>query len=473
MATEAELSYWLDVLNEELDDRTSDIRKLDDYYEGEHAVPDHIREIRAEAEYRTLLKQAVTNWPKLIVDSVEERLEVTGFRFGESYEADADIWNLWQRNGLDADAGLVHDAALINGRAYAIVWADAAGNAQIVPEHASTTVVAYDRLSRRNRLAALRRWREGTRWYCTLYLPSGIFKFVTDKDHMLPRADNFERRELDTEPWPLPNPLGVVPVVEFQVNRMLKPSMFGEAEGEYENVLPVIDRINTTVFAGLLAQAYSSFPVRALIGDPIRTDEDGNPLAPFQAAVNRLVQIENPDGKLVQLPESDLSNYIKFAEMHVRHLAAITKTPAHYLLGDMVNLSADAIRAAEAGLISKIRKHHRSLGEAWEDTMRLALLVEDPTDPRAFAVDAEVKWRDPESRSQAEQADAAVKLANILPWQALAERVLGATPQQIAQWEVQRASDQLGALLANPSAEAPAAADTGLNGGASNGVSAG
>jgi hypothetical protein len=82
--------------------------------------------------------------------------------------------------------------------------------------------------------------------------------------------------------------------------------------------------------------------------------------------------------------------------------------------------------------------------------MRLALLVENPADARATAIDAEVRWKDPESRSQAEQADAAVKLANILPWQALAEKVLGATPQQIAQWESQRASDQIGALMTQP-----------------------
>ena len=453
MADQKTLEYWLAVLNDELDERMRDVRKLDNYYEGDHPVPDHVREIKLEAEYRVLLKQAVTNWPKLIVDSVEERLEVTGFRFGEGYETDGDVWDIWQRNGLDADSGLVHDAALINGRAYAIVWADANGNAQIVPEHASTTVVAYDPQQSRKRLAALRRWKDGKRWYCTLYLPDGLYKFETVSDVSLPKKGNWQIREVLDEPWPLPNPFGVVPVIEFQVNRMLKPSMFGQAEGEYENCVPIIDRINTTIFAGLLAQAYSSFPVRALIGDPIRLDADGNAVAPFQAAVNRLIQIENPDGKLVQLPESNLSNYINFAEMHVRHLAAITKTPAHYLLGDMVNLSADAIRAAEAGLISKIKKHHRSLGEAWEETMRLALLVENPSDARAQAINAEVKWRDPESRSQAEQADAAVKLATILPWQALAEKVLGATPQQIAQWEAQRASDALSALMSQPLAD--------------------
>jgi hypothetical protein len=227
--------------------------------------------------------------------------------------------------------------------------------------------------------------------------------------------------------------------------------MFGETEGEFETVIPICDRINTTIFAGMLAQAYAAWPVRALIGSPLQLDENGDPVAPFSLSVDRLVQIENPDAKLQQLPESDLSNYVRFAEMHIRHLAAVTKTPAHYLLGDtMANLSADAIRASEAGLISKVRRHMVTTGEAWEAVMRLALQVESPGDPRALATSAEVKWRDPESRSQAEQADAAVKLATILPWQAIAEKILGATPQEVAQWEAQKASDQLGALMSQP-----------------------
>lgn len=485
MADQAELENWLQTLNDELDARRRLVDRLDSYHAGYPDTPEHVRAVKLEPEYRVLLRQAVTNWPELIVDSVEDRLEVTGFRF-DGDDADQAAWELWQRAGLDGDAGLVHEAALVNGRAYAIVWSDGNDGVEITPEHASTTVVAYEVPSRSKRAAALRRWSDDGRWYATLYLPDGIYKFqARRKGTIIPKGDKWQRREVADEAWPLDNPLGVVPVVEFAVNRTLAPlrtsanslahlpatqdRRYGSAAGEFERVVPIIDRINTTIFNGLLAQAWSSFPVRALIGDPIKWQDkvDGNgdpvldaddnpvrePVAPFQIAINRLIQIENPDGKLQQLPAADLANFIKFAESHIRHLAAITKTPAHYLLGELVNLSADAIRAAEAALVKKATKHQLTLGESWEEVMRLAILVQNPADTRAQAPTAETIWQDAESRSMAERADAAVKLKDIMPWQALAETILNASPQQINRWSTQRASDGLAGVLAAAAGE--------------------
>ena len=472
---------WLTKLNDELTARDSMTRKLDRYHAGYPDVPEHVAQIKAEPEYRVLLRQAVTNWPELIVASRQERLEVTGFDFG-SRSADDAAWDLWQRNGLDADSAMVHEAALVAGRSYVIVWAGPNDTVEIVPEHAGTTIVAYSMPSGRERAAALRRWHDGNRWCATLYLPNGIYKFeAADEGQTLPAADTWEKREVPSEPWPLENPLNVVPVVEFSANRTLNPYRsrplqtsweprlqsreFGyTARGEFEGVIPIIDRINTTIFNGLLAMAWSSFPVRALIGDPIRrepktdsegnvvTDDAGEPVmeavAPFQVAINRLIQIENPDGKLVQLPEANLKNFIDFGESHIRHLAAITKTPAHYLLGQMVNISADAIRAAEAALISTVRgSHHVTFGEGWEEVMRLAAAVAGESELAGVA-DARTQWRDPESRSMSERADAALKLKDILPWQALAEKVLQATPQEVNRWAAERSSDGLAGLLA-------------------------
>jgi hypothetical protein len=475
---------WLKKLNDELDARRRMVRRLDHYYLGYPDVPEHVSQIKLEPEYRVLLRQAVTNWPELIVDSVEERLEVVAFDFGDKTLSDK-VWSLWQANDLDAASGLVHRAALVNGRSYAIVWAGENGEPEVVPEHASTTVVAYELPSARRRAAALRRWQEDGRWFCTLYLPDGLYKFQgkskKDQPGTVPPADDWVVREVQGERWPLVNPLKVVPVVEFGANRNLSPYRvapgqtiweppqqsreFGHTvSGEFERVLPIVDRINTTIFNGLLAQAWSSFPVRALIGDEIKyvekKDSQGNTVLdandkpileaapPFKVAINRLIQIENPDGRLVQLPEANLDNFTKFAEAHVRHLAAITKTPAHYLLGEMINLSADAIRAAEAGLISKVRDHHLSFGESWEEVMQLAMAVGG--DSAADTPDAEVQWKDPESRSWAERADASAKLQQLLPWQAIAEKILNATPQEIAKWEAMRAKDGLDALIAKP-----------------------
>lgn len=457
MALDPRLKSWLKALNRELDRRIPKVEELDRYYEGDHPIPDAVREVRLEAEYRKMLESSISSWPTLIVDSVEERLEVTGFAFGED-SVDTDAWEIYERNGLGADSSLIHTEALTAGRAYAIVWAGPDGKAEIIPEHPSTTIVAYETGSRRKRAAALRRWTDGSNWYATLYLPEAIYKFQAKADELHTPKD-WEIREVPNESWPLPNPLGVVPVVEFAVNRSLRPSDFGTAAGEFEKVTPIIERVNQTVFAGLLSMAYQAFPIRYIIGDPIiRDPATGEARPPFQAAINRILQLENPDAKVGELSAAPLEPFIQFAEAHIRHLAAITKTPPHYLLGQIANISADGIRAAESGLVSKCYGHQRTLSEAWEETMRLALRVEDPADPRGFVVGAETKWKSPETRSQAEAADAALKLSSggILPWQAVSEKILGATPQEIARWEAQKASDALGSILASqPTADVP------------------
>lgn len=455
MATEAALTYWLETLSAELDRRIPAIQKLDRYYEGRHDLPIHLRGAPLASEYRELYEQSISNWPLLIVRSVEQRLEVTGFRFGDETQADQDAWRIYEANGMGSVAPELHEQALVSGRAFATVWAGPDGAPQITPDHPSTTVVAYEQ-GTRDRIAALRRWREGKRWMATLYLPDGIYKFQSAADSYPVDGEGWERRELPGEPWPLPNPLvdgngnGIIPVVEFAVNRSLRPKLCGTASGEFERVLAIIDRCNAAVAAASLAQSFASWPVRALIGEKIRTDEDGNPTPPFDVALDRLVQIEDPNASLTALPAAPLEPFVSWMRANVEQLAAITQTPTHTLTGAVVNLSADAIRAAEQGLVSKIRRHQLALSDAHEDLARLSLLVANPGDPRAYTPDAEVIWRDPESRSLAEQADSAAKLGTVLPWQALAQKILSATPQEIAQWEAQRASDQLSALMSNP-----------------------
>lgn len=452
----------LDKLGAEIDRRQTMRTKLRRYASGDHPVPEHVTHQDLEREYRELMAQAITNWPELIVKSVSQRLSVSGFRFADK-DLGAQAWTHWQRNRMDQRARQIDDAALIDGRAYAIVWNDAAGQPTIYVEDSSTTVVSYN--ADGEKVAALRRWKEAGRWYATLFLPGEIYKYEGPEDATtVPAGEKWKSRDVPGEPWPLRSKLAEIPVVEYALNTSISGGEFGSAAGEFERVLPIIDRINTTVFSGLLAQTYSAFPVRALIGDKIRyeqrtdangdlvTDDDGNPVmdpvAPVQLAVNRLIQIENKDGKLVQLPEAQLDNYIKFAESHIRHLAAITQTPAHYLLGEMVNLSADAIRAAEAGLISKVKAHQVDLGESHEAVVRLLLLVDDPD--REIPDDIETRWADAESRSLAERADAAVKLASInMPWQLIGEKVLGLSEQEIARAQAGAGADALAALIAN------------------------
>jgi hypothetical protein len=460
----AQLKRYSDVLNE----RASQARTLDSYREGEFPLPPLVQDTSITKAYRMLTDLSGSNWPGLIVGAVEERLEVQGVRFGDD-EADEDVWAIWQDNGLDAESSMLHDSTLTTGRGYAIVWGDGSRDPQprITLEHASLCVVEYEPSSHRKRRGALRRWRDNGYWYANLYTPDFIYKFEAKGEDAPAEAASWKRREPNDEPWPLPNPFGEVPVVEFAVNRSLRPSAFGTGCGEFATNLRHIDRINYKVFSGLVALTWSGFPLRYVIGDPILyekkddgSDDKTKPIAPFKALASAVAQFTNPEAKVGQLPEANIDNYSP--EMDIKHLAALTKTPAHYLLGEMVNLSADAIRAGEAGLISKVRKHHRSLGESWEEVSRLALRVNNPDDSRGQDQSAQIIWKDPESRSLAERADAATKLKDVLPARALMQFVLNLTPQEIARYEADSAASVLDQIVAQPT----------MNGAPPNGVPA-
>lgn len=463
MPEEPQLRRQLHRLSQALTGRIPAIVETDAYYDGDYPLPPLVQEAEVQRAYKALMALTDANWPKLIVDSVEERLEVQGIRFGEK-KADEQAWELWQEAGLDAESSVLHQATLTNGRAFALVWGDGSRDPKpmVTYEHASTCIVEYSRDVRRRRVAGLRRWREGKKWYANLYRPDGVYKFQSDGEELPSEAGKWKRRDVKDEAWPLANPLEEVPLVEFAVNRSLRPSPFGVARGEFEPNLRHIDRIHYKIFCGLIALTWSGFPLRYVIGDPIvyKKDAEGNDTdtaePPFDAIVNAMAQFENPAVKVGQLPEAKLDNYSP--EMDIKHLAALTKTPAHYLLGEMVNLSADAIRAGEAGLVSKVRRHHRPLGESHEDVTRLLLRIKDPNDERGQDPKAQIIWTDPESRSLAERADAGLKMQQSgMPWQIVAEKVYGMTPQEIMRAESGRGSDVLTQVMSQtPPAGTPA-----------------
>jgi hypothetical protein len=151
--------------------------------------------------------------------------------------------------------------------------------------------------------------------------------------------------------------------------------------------------------------------------------------------------VEDPAAKVYDLQAADLKNYVNAIEMFIQHLAAQTNTPPHYLLGNMVNISGDALTAAESGLVSKVEDKKDPFGEAHEDMMRLAFLSMGDVE-RANADDAETLWAPSERRSFAQVVDGASKLAQIgFPPETVAEE-LGWSPQRIARVKTQMIADE-------------------------------
>jgi len=461
-----EIKRQLAKLSQRLDRRADKCRVLERYYDGSSPLPAAVVRANVTRAYRMLMPVAEAPWGSLVVDSTLDRLEPSGIRSGDK-EVDRKAWGVWQDNKMDAESKLAHNAALIDGRANALVWrGDDDAFPTISLDDASTMIVQYHEGSRRNRVAALRRWMDDDQVpSATLYRRDGIFKFRGPKHSSGRAGTQWEPRigPRDQGEWPLANPFDTVPVVEVAINRRLKPGSFPYARGEYENCTGLIDRINLLTFLGLVVAFYMGFPLRGTVGqkiirdvlrddrgEPIIDEATGKPkeeaVAPFDASAAGFFQLENKDAKIVQYEAADRKNLSVLAELD--QLSTITKTPRHYfpMEGGMSNLAADAIRASEGSLHAKVTGHKASLGEGWEDVHRLAGRM--AKEPYELSPRAELTWKDHESRSLAERADAASKLKDVVPWQVVAEMALNATQEEIARWTAERGADSLTKLVA-------------------------
>lgn len=440
-----------DILNGRLDRADQTLRRFERYADGEQPLRFASRKFR-EA-FGGLFATLADNLCGLVIDATAERLAVSGFRFGEDPEADADAWAIWQANGLDLDAALVHRAALVTGRAYVSVWADENGAPRICAESPRQVVVATSAANRRHRVAALKRWLEidGTAW-AVLYLPDRIVKYRAEKAASALDASQYEDGQTPSvlaapQNWKIdetiPNPLGVVPVVPFY-NR---PALLTEGRSDLVDVIPLQDAVNKLRSDMLVAAEYAAFRQRYVVGLELEVDEETGQVTPPFRADDRLWVAEEEAAKFGEFAESDLSNYGTAIGGIVQHVAAITGLPWHYVESNNGQYpSGDALKAAEASLVAKVRDRQAWFGEAWEEVLRLAFAVVD--DPRAGQAAAETIWRDPESRTEAQRADALVKLQTIGVPNAQLQEDWGYTPQQIERFRVLRRQDAVDAVVA-------------------------
>lgn len=435
MAVDAEVleagspKWWLRKLGRELVDRQKRLDKLDKYYRGEHELK--FASSKFSAAFGKMFLDASDNWMPLVVNAVQERLGIEGFRLGSSSAGDRRAWRIYQANNLDSESDILHREALINGLAATLTWPDDDGNPLITIEHPSQLIVARSSSNRRVRLAALKAWEDEDteRLLATLYLPDFIYKFEGPKLVQYSSkssrarvsawdATRWAQREVATEPWPLPNPFKRVPAVPIENQQR----MLVDGESEIASVLPTQDRINKLSFDLMIAAEFSAFRQRWATGIQIPKDpETGQPVEPFKHAIDRLWTSGSSETEFGEFGETDLANYVKAIEMQVQHLAAQTKTPPHYLLGQSGAFpSGESLKATETGLIKKVKDRQASYGEGWEETMRLALEVAGINARGAASM--ETIWADPESRTESEHVDSILKkLALGVPFRQLWE----------------------------------------------------
>lgn len=382
----------------------------------------------AQPEMLTYARKARTNYLPLVVDILVQSLRVVGFRGTESRENLA-VWDIWQANGMDAkQAGLIRGAVAF-GHSYGIVLPGDPVPVMVARSARKLTAMYVDPLDDMWPVYALDKVDAST-------------NRLIDANHIYTISRSRDGRWAVTKEQE--HGVGVCPVVRFRDRVDLDLDM---PQGVVESLIPIQSRIDETVFGMLTAQHFGAFHQRWVTGWTAPKDANGNTKS-LKSSAKNLWTFEDPDVKAGQFQASDLKGYIDSQQSGVRDIAAISQVPPQALLGQMANLSAEALAATEAGKDRRAAEIETSLGESFEQYLRLAANIAGS--PAAAGDDsAQVRWADTTARSLAQVVDALGKMATMLgiPPQGLWDRVPDATDQDIAEWKaLAESNDVLGQL---------------------------
>lgn len=362
------------------------------YYDGEQpmknlgiAVPPQLEALRTAA-----------GWPAIVVDSLEERLDVQGFRFPSSLDADSELWDIWMGNGMDHESGLAHLDALVFGRAFLMAGsadrrlADARGDMPLLTVESPMNMSAeFDTASRQVR-AALQVYEFWGDEAAALYLPDQTVHLIR------PRGGAWRVRDRDQ------HRLGKCPVV-LMANQARTYDRYGKSE-----ITPQIrswtDAACRTLLGMEIAREFFGSPQRYILGasEEAFQKADGTPMSAWETYIGRVLALErDEEGEVPQVgtfTASDPQPFIAIIKMLAQLVSSQTGLPPH-LLGFAADnpASAEAIRSSEARLDKRARRRQRSFECAWRELAQLALMIAGGGSLPADASQLDVLWEPPET----------------------------------------------------------------------------
>lgn len=383
---------------------TRELAENSSYYEAEYrpkalglAVPPQMKHLLAKI-----------GWASIYLDSLEERLNVEGFRMAGADTADDQLWSWWQANDMDTASSQAHLEALIYGRCYVTVSAPdpddpiADQSAPIIRVESPSNVYAeIDEVSQRVTRALRVIDRDGKPRRVTLYLPDITYFLESQNTGGLTQWRNYRQ--------PQQHDLGAVTVIPV-VNRKRVAEIYGKTEIK-QSIKSAIDAACRLMMDLQAAAELMAIPQRVLFGanfDELISQTGGSK---WEAYIANVLAFDDPDGKIAQFAAAELQNFVNGMRQLEKNVLNDTGLPPTYMSISSDNpASADAIRAMEARLVTKAERKASIFGNAWEQVMRMCLRVMDTNvTPEAFRM--ETIWRDPSTPSFAAMADAITKLA--------------------------------------------------------------
>jgi len=319
---------------------------------------------KAPADLKKINETALTPNAKGIVDQLSQQLRVEGIRLADSSD-NAPAWSDWMRNRMGSKQVPLVKAAFSHGLSYAAAL-PAQGRLDKKP------TVAY-RLRSALRMTAF--YRDDFDEFPEFALDvdvvpnkegpneNYIILYDEDAEHHLscPEGQPSKLAYIDS----FPHGMDLCPIQRFGYM-----DLDGNARGEIEPYMPLLQRIDQDTSDRLVLQRFASWVVRTIAGMKKPDPEIEEAFAAW-LSVGDFLMSESADTKFGSLPASPMDGHIRAREADIRDLAFTSQVPGYRMLGLSDNIGAEAIAAADASLKRKMDEFKAVFGEQYESLVRL------------------------------------------------------------------------------------------------------
>ena len=360
-------------------------------------------------EYSDLAERSYTPWLPLVITALVQTMFVSNIKIpGLAPDAVAAVQKVWNRNELGGkQVSLYRDTfshgtgfgvslpgrdpltgapmpviRFVSARRMAAFWAD-------TTDYPMFTIEADRYVDQRN-----------SGWSVQI-MDENATHFIMCKGDGEARSDWFYKDYVE-------HGTGVTPAAMY-VNMI---DLDGQASSEIEPLIPIAKRIDQTEFDRLVVQRFGAWKVRYITGlvKPSNVTEEEHARTLIKLKISDLLTVEGKDAHIGTLDETQLDGFIKAREADIRDLSAVSQTPPHHMLGLASNMQPESLAAVNANLVNKSFERKTGAEMAHRRLLRVAAMQMGER-REAEAYDMQFTWRDTETRSLAQAADALGKLA--------------------------------------------------------------
>jgi hypothetical protein len=444
------------------------LRRIGNYVRGRQDPPYIPRGVNAE--YRWIAKKARRNFLPLVISVISENLHVDGYKPSGTTanelaqpQTPEPEWEAFRANRMVSRQHGVHRAVIKYGSAYTVVLPG-----QMSSDEEQQANVPVIRPVSPRRMTAFYADEVDDEWpqfaieVNTINMPKGTSKllvYVYDEVNRYILTGNASADPanaglqiakpddplLNGQPVVASHGMGICPIVRF----LFEVDLDGEEDcvGEIEPIMPIQDQINFDTFNLMISTQFAAFRQRYVAGmSPV--DEEGREQTPFRPGVDRVWASDDPTTKFGEFGETALQPYSTVREDGIRHMSTLSQIPPYHLLGQVANMSAEALAAARDGLDRKIEELQAGMTDPWRNVFRLTSLASGNKDGWNDLFGT-VVWRDTSARAFGATVDGLTKIAQMLgvPAEELWARIPGATADDVASWQLAAQREKAQAML--------------------------